>query len=760
MVSNLAPFLFATGGAIPVSREDEVAMPNPISPPTKRVLRGYSIDPSLALSLSTLPIHEIRYEVDWEPLSPHPLPPVEKLLYQENSAGVSLSVGSYPQGEYLEIVDIDPASQLYYEPVNLDHPHLLAQDGYPPDVGNPQFHQQMVYAVMMTTIRNFERALGRRIQWGERIPQHRQTEPDNDGQEDPSGTNESRAVLNFQFVKRLRVYPHALRQANAFYDPQRKSLLFGYFRSTPSDPKLQLPGTTVFTCLSHDIIAHETTHAILDGLHRRYIHPTHPDTRAFHEAFADIVALFQHFTFPEVLRHQIALTRGDLLQQNLLGQLAQEFGRAMGGYGGLRDALGGFDENHQWRPKIPNPDDYRTVMECHARGAILVAAVFDAFLNVYRGRIKKLLRIATGGTGILPQGELHPDLVDELANNAADTARTVLRICIRALDYSPPVDLTFGDYLRALITADCDMVDNDRLGYRVAFVEAFQKRGISVPEIHSMAVDSLRHPRLDNPLKGERRTLLGNFLREVKSRIAYAPDRESLYWATRNVVNGIGPEGDTSQEPTDPTQQGKNKNLQSLLQSFLTTNEVDSRQWQELTGLMFPGPTGGSSEEIQKACEKSGLEYGYLTENCASYVIDKLWLANRAGPDGRILDHVIVNLVQKRGVTFKKSDTGDWAVDETGFFVDDNTHKSSPPIEHIIFRGGCTLVFDLETQQLRYVIKKDVNDYHRMVRQFLFERDDSGSMNLSYFQARELENLSGPFAFMHSHHSPGEHSHG
>jgi hypothetical protein len=735
-------------------------MPTPVAPPAKRVLRGYSIDPSLALSLSTLPIHEIRYEVDWEPLTPHPMPLCEKLLHQENLPPGSLSVGSYPQGEYLEIVDIDPASQLIYEPVNLDHPHLLAQDGYQPDVGNPQFHQQMVYAVMMTTIRNFERALGRRIQWAERIPLPKPSLQRGEPQRDAAPPDQPREVLNFQFVQRLRVYPHALRQANAFYDPDRKALLFGYFRSTPSDPKLQLPGTTVFTCLSHDIIAHETTHAILDGLHRRYIHPTHPDTRAFHEAFADIVALFQHFTFPEVLRHQIALTRGDLLQQNLLGQLAQEFGRAMGGYGGLRDALGGFDENQQWQPKIPNPNEYRTVMECHARGAILVAAVFDAFLNVYRGRIKKLLRIATGGTGILPQGELHPDLVDELAAKAADTARTVLRICIRALDYSPPVDLTFGDYLRALITADCDMVDNDRLGYRVAFVEAFQKRGISVPEIHSMAVDSLRHPRLDTPLRGERQKLLGNFLREVKSRIAYSPNREQLYWATRNVVNGIGRERDSSQEPTDAGQRGKNQNLQSLLQSFLTTNEDDSRRLQELTGLMFPGPVGGSQEQVKKACRQNGFEHGYLTENCASYVIDKLWLANRAGPDGRIQDHVIVNLVQKRGVAFKKSDSGEWVVDETKFFVDDETHKDNRPADHIIFRGGCTLVFDLETQQLLYAIKKDVNDHQRMLRQFQFEREDSVTMSLSYFQSKDLESLSGPFAFMHSHHSPGEHSHG
>ena len=41
---------------------------------------------------------------------------------------------------------------------------------------------------------------------------------------------------------------------------------------------------------------------------------------AFHEAFADIVALFQHFSLPDVLRHQIAATRGDLASQNKLGR--------------------------------------------------------------------------------------------------------------------------------------------------------------------------------------------------------------------------------------------------------------------------------------------------------------------------------------------------------------------------------------------------------------------------------------------------------
>ena len=45
----------------------------------------------------------------------------------------------------------------------------LAQDGLEPSESNPQFHQQMVYAVAMNTIQSFERALGRRVMWAPRL---------------------------------------------------------------------------------------------------------------------------------------------------------------------------------------------------------------------------------------------------------------------------------------------------------------------------------------------------------------------------------------------------------------------------------------------------------------------------------------------------------------------------------------------------------------------------------------------------------------
>ena len=237
-------------------------------------------------------------------------------------------------------------------------------------------------------------------------------------------------------------YPHALREANSFYSPQKKALLLGYFPASETDPGDNLPGGNVFCALSHDIIAHETTHALLDGLHRYFGEPTNPDVLAFHEAFADIVALFQHFTLPEALRDQIARTHGDLSKQSMLGELALQFGEGIGNYGALRSAIGHYEKKKdsdemEWVPAKVTRQDYQNATEPHDRGAVLVGAVFDAFLDIYRRRSADLIRLATGGTGVLPDGEIPHDLVNRLADEASKTARHVLNICIRALTIVP-----------------------------------------------------------------------------------------------------------------------------------------------------------------------------------------------------------------------------------------------------------------------------------------------------------------------------------
>src|SRR5690606_9801627 len=138
----------------------------------------------------------------------------------------------------------------------------------------------------------------------------------------------------------------------------------------------------------------------------------------------------------------------DLAQKNFLAELAVQFGEAIGARGALRSAIGWHNPaTGCWEPRVPTKQDYERNTEPHDRGAVLVAAVFEAFVSIYRRRTADLVRIATGGAGVLPAGELHPDLVNRLAEEASKAAGHVLRICIRAIDFCPPVDLTFGDFL-------------------------------------------------------------------------------------------------------------------------------------------------------------------------------------------------------------------------------------------------------------------------------------------------------------------------
>ncbi len=624
-------------------------LPSEPTPPTHRLLRGYAFDPSLATQLETALVSEITYKVPWEKLD-------------EDG----------PIGEYVEVVDYDPASACFYAPVDLDDPRILAQNGLTPSEGNPQFHQQMVYAVVMTTIDRFERALGRKAFWADRY--------ERDGSE----------VRKHQYVQRLRIYPHALRMANAYYSREKGSLLFGYFPATEDRTSGQFPGGMVFTCLSHDVVAHETTHALLHGFHEHFMEPTNPDVLAFHEAFADIVALFQHFSFPEVLAHQIAKTRGDLSDENLLGQLATQFGHARGTHGALRDAIGKYDpKEKKWVKLVPDPTELDRTMQVHARGAILVAAVFDAFLSIYRSRTRDLLRLASGGTGLLPQGDLHPDLVNRLAHEAAKASGHVLNMCIRALDYCPPVDLTFGEYLRALITADMDLMPEDQHGYRVAFIEAFRRRGIYPDDVRTLSEDSLRwaRPGEDPTLgPGEMEGILAAFidhsgLRRQVDKLRYLKDRRQIWEQTRQI----------------------RIDLHETIQEYVEKAEV----LQHLTGLALTTYDVPEGVKVNR-------------DEMPVFAVHDLREARRLKEDGRALNQVFLTILQKEEMEHegKKYD----------------------------IRCGSILVFDLDETRVTYVIRKGLRDQKRLLRTIKFREahGDGASLAATYFGESDE-----PFAALH-----------
>lgn len=650
-----------------------------IPEPSLRALRIFAFDPSLSAQFDTASIGTIQIQIPWErDLEPGPV------------------------GEYIEVVDVDPSSNACYHPVDLNHAWLLAQSGLAPWETNPQFHQQMVYAIAMATIGHFERALGRVALWSS----HRNS----DGAD--------------AYVQRLRIYPHALRDRNAFYSPQKKALLFGYFPVSLRDAN-NTPGTLVFTCLSHDIVAHETTHALLDGVHPRFNEPMNPDVHAFHEAFADIVALFQHFSYPGVLRDQIARTRGDLAGENLLGQLAQQFGRATGRGSALRDAIGSKDPTTgKWEASQPDVHALDRTTEPHERGAILVAAVFGAFLKVYRARTVDLYRIASEGTGILREGDIHPDFSARLASEAARTAQSILQMCIRGIDYCPPVGITFGDYLRGIITADFDLNSEETASQRLAILESFRQWGIHPRNMRSVSVDGLLWPSgkeaLDEWNIFVDQTEVKSLLEEEQS--LDASERPNRRRAGAARFSAWDLESDRFK-----TWEGMDKNS-AILWSWLVRGK--GRKLAEALGIVLDincPPTVFRSR---------AMEWEPAVE------VHSVRSSQRRSARGTLLTELVIEITQRR----------------RGYFEPDKQKymDSLPSISHdeegdFRYRAGCTLLFDPAKFEVRRVIRTagTITDDKELARQRRFLTEGGLEPGNSFDSPGRALSLKEPFAMLH-----------
>jgi hypothetical protein len=670
-----------------------------VTEPVLRNLRIFAFDPSVAAQTDTAGIGEIIISIPWE---------------------TNLQPG--PVGEYLEVVDADPASGVFYKPVDLNDPWVLAKNGLAPSERNPQFHQQMVYAVAMTTINHFEQALGRVALWSKHRPTRVKDDP---------------TPLKDEFVRRLRIYPHALRDRNAFYSPKKKALLFGYFPVNKLDAN-NTPGTIVFTALSHDIIAHETTHALLDGVHPRFNEAVNLDVLAFHEAFADIVALFQHFSYPGVLRHQIARTRGKLAGENLLGQLAQQFGRASGRGSALRDALGSKDDKTGvWSPHQPDVRALDERHEPHARGAILVAAVFGAFVSVYNTRTADLYRIASEGTGELRPGEIHPDLGNRLAAEAQRAAQYTLQMCIRALDYCPPVGITFGDYLRAIITADQDLNPEETI-YRLHFAESFRKWGIHPRGRSSSSVEGLLWPTLDEAIEerlvvGGRKSIRGLFKKKRK----------------------VGPsDGEPSMnvQPPGNVQPAGDKPLETTLSWNLETDRAEAwKATHDHAAVLWAWLVEGEGNTLADAFGLVLKPSSYLPATvfrsrnspyAPTVEVHSVRSAIRRTPRGGSVTDLVVEITQRRRGYYDAARQREMDKSETVFAEEDRGD--------FIYRAGCTLLLDPIAMKVRRVIRTpgSIDDDAQLERVRRFKTEGLEPPN-AFDSASTALDTAEPFAMLH-----------
>jgi len=356
-----------------------------------------------------------------------------------------------PRGHRVQVIDYDPSTETLYRPRTKDvttdpwrEHEKQTVDGL---VGDPLFHQQNVYAIVMATLSQFEASFGRNLEWAF-----------------PSD------------APQIKVAPHGITEANAFYSRRDEALVFGAFPAPGQDLRRRRRPAIIYSCLSHDIVAHETTHALLDGLRPHYFRASSLDQAAFHEGFADLVALFSVFRLEPVVRHvleklsrQGTIPKTSLTFASLRGSVLLTLAEQMGSE--LTRKRGEPLRASARLDPAPTLLDQEEFQSPHRRGEILVAAMLHAFLEVW---IQRLASLDPRTSETVPRYDL-----GRVVEEGSKSAGHLLNIAVRALDYAPPVDVTFSDYLSAMLTADVEAAPDDtRYGYRDILLGKFAAFGI------------------------------------------------------------------------------------------------------------------------------------------------------------------------------------------------------------------------------------------------------------------------------------------
>jgi hypothetical protein len=228
---------------------------------------------------------------------------------------------------------------------------------------------------------------------------------------------------------------------NAFYQRTSKSLRFGDFLQPGSSPPVR-----IFTCRSLDIVAHETGHAVLDGLKPNWLLASNPpQTGALHESFGDMTAIFLTLSQMDEVEAIIAQTKSNLHDKTFLSDLAEQFGLALGRPNGLRNA-----DNDLKLSEVGT--------EVHALSQVFTGAVYDILADVFAF-------------------EKRTPVKDDAAT-LYEVGQYVMSLVLRALIGAPASGATFADVANQMLTISAS--DGKPVQYRNFIRNRFTVREVVV----------------------------------------------------------------------------------------------------------------------------------------------------------------------------------------------------------------------------------------------------------------------------------------
>jgi len=297
----------------------------------------------------------------------------------------------------------------------------------------------------------------------------------------------------------LLVVPRAGEWGNAFYERESRSLQLFYVKPDSRH--------TIYACHSMDILAHETAHAVLDGIAPDLYDSLLPESLALHEAVADLTTLLMAFSSRKLAEHVLEQTGGSITTPSAFTEIAEQFGAAIHpGQEGLRNLF----NNRTMR----NVD----TGEPHALSEVLSGALYRVMVRIHEQLKDESANQSKRASSLIvpaevarwqqtaPESEAAFQARRKLAGrNKATTksaaamralwiaAQRFKRMVLRALDYLPPGEATFADYGRAIIASD--QASHPDSGQQREWLKAeFVKRGIVGEKKELEVKTNYRHP--------------------------------------------------------------------------------------------------------------------------------------------------------------------------------------------------------------------------------------------------------------------------
>lgn len=252
----------------------------------------------------------------------------------------------------------------------------------------------------------------------------------------------------------MLIKPHAGKDTqNAYYNPQSGSLNFFSYLDEKTGERQR-------TGMSRDIIAHETGHAILDGLRPHYIESLSVGAGGFHESFGDMIAMLAALNDEHVVEALRVQTKGDLSKPNLVSGIGEQLGASCFDKGPLREAINKHKYADQAFLPLTDANDPANGMgsECHSYANLFNGAFYDLFLAFYNQASAQ-----------------NSDFAAAVAE-ARDKAGSLL---LRAVEMGPVGDISYREAAMAFLRADG--IDNEGANQE-AIAKVFTERKIIRPE--------------------------------------------------------------------------------------------------------------------------------------------------------------------------------------------------------------------------------------------------------------------------------------